>query len=60
MATSRTRMSLRPFRAKEDGYYRRILAGNDIVHVYGDYLREDALEDGVFEVEKLIEECTGF
>ena len=53
-------MSLRPFRAKEDGYYRRILAGNDVIHVSGDYLREDALEDGVFEVERLIGEWTGF
>ena len=53
-------MSLRPFRAKEDGCYRRILAGNDVVHVCGDYLREDALEDGVFEVERQMEEWIGF
>lgn len=52
MATSGTAMSLRPSSAKEDGYYRRFLAGDCVV----EYLRENlSAEDDIFEVERLIE-----
>ena len=54
-ASGPTRMSLRPFRAKD---YKRIFADNDVISG-GEYLREDSLEDGaVFEVERLIERRT--
>ena len=46
-ASGPTRMSLRPFRAKD---YKRIFAGNDVISGR-DYLREDALEDGAISEE---------